>query len=100
MPTKVAKTSDFREGEGKLFEANGKSIAVFKVKGKFYAVEEKCTHRGGPLHEGSLDGTTVTCPWHGSKFDIRTGKVMGGPATKDVPSYKVTVKGEDVLVDA
>jgi len=68
--------------------------AVFDVAGSFCATQAKCTHRGGPLNEGTLDGSTVTCPWHGSQFNVCTGVVLRGPATEPAKAYRVTVEGE------
>ena len=69
-------------------------VAVFNVAGSFCATQAKCTHRGGPLNEGHLDGSTVTCPWHGTQFNVCTGAVLRGPATEPVKSYRVIVDGE------
>ena len=68
--------------------------AVFNVAGGFCATQAKCTHRGGPLNEGKLDGSTVTCPWHGSQFNVCTGAVLRGPATEPVKRYRVVVDGD------
>jgi nitrite reductase/ring-hydroxylating ferredoxin subunit len=68
--------------------------AVFNVAGSFCATQAKCTHRGGPLNEGKLEGSTVTCPWHGAQFNVCTGAVLRGPATESVKTYRVTVEGE------
>ena len=68
--------------------------AVFNVAGGFCATQAKCTHRGGPLNEGKLDGSTVTCPWHGSQYNVCTGAVLRGPATERVKTYRVIVEGE------
>ena len=68
--------------------------AVFHVAGSYCATEARCTHRGGPLNEGKLDGSTVTCPWHGAQFNVCTGAVLRGPATEPVKTYRVTVEGE------
>ena len=68
--------------------------AVFNVASGFCATHAKCTHRGGPLNEGKLDGSTVTCPWHGSQFNVCTGAVQRGPATEPVKTYPVIVEGE------
>jgi hypothetical protein len=61
------------------------------VEGSYHAIGDTCTHRGGPLSEGDVQGTRVTCPWHGADFDLKTGAVLGPPAQKGVPSYKVMV---------
>lgn len=68
--------------------------AVFNVAGSFWATQDKCTHRGGPLNEGTLDGSTVTCPWHGTQYDVCTGAVLRGPATEPVKTYRIVVEGE------
>ena len=65
------------------------AVAVFNVGGLLYAVDAKCTHVGAPLDKGTVAGTTVTCPWHGSQFDLRTGGVLRGPAGKPLKSYRV-----------
>ena len=69
-------------------------VAVFNVEGGFCATQAKCTHRGGPLNEGELDGSTVTCPWHGSQYNVCTGAVLRGPATEPVKTYRVIVEDE------
>jgi len=76
------------------------AVAVFNVAGRVCATQAKCTHRGGPLSEGALDGSTVTCPWHGSQFDVCTGAVRRGPAREPLETYPVTVQGDVGRVDA
>jgi nitrite reductase/ring-hydroxylating ferredoxin subunit len=76
------------------------AVAVFNVAGRVCATQAKCTHRGGPLSEGALDGSTVTCPWHGSQFDVCTGAVRRGPADNPLETYPVTVHGDVGRVDA
>jgi nitrite reductase/ring-hydroxylating ferredoxin subunit len=73
--------------------------AVFNVAGRVCATQSKCTHRGGPLDKGPLDGSTVTCPWHGSQFDVCSGAVRRGPATDPLETYPVTVQGDVGRVD-
>ena len=68
--------------------------AVFNDAGSFCATQAKCTHQGGPLSEGKLDGSTVTCPWHGAQFNVCTGAVLRGPAAEPVKTYRVIVEGE------
>ena len=94
---KVAKTSEIPPSSGKAFSVNGKAIAVFNVDGAFYAIDNTCLHRGGPLGEGELDGTSVTCPWHGWQYDVTTGKTLQ-PPDQGVEKYEVKVEGEDLLV--
>ena len=95
--TKVAKLSDVSSGGGKTVEVGGKSIAIFNCDGKVYAIDNTCKHQGGPLGEGSLSGTTVTCPWHGWEYDVTSGACQLDPSIK-VQSFEVKVDGEDVLV--
>jgi nitrite reductase (NADH) small subunit/3-phenylpropionate/trans-cinnamate dioxygenase ferredoxin subunit len=96
---KVAQTDDLPPGTGKVVEADGRSIALFNVQGTFHAIDNTCTHRGGPLGEGELQGGIVTCPWHGATFDVQTGAVTGPPARTGVRSFRVQVDGKDVLVE-
>lgn len=95
---KVCKTSDVTAGCGKSIDINGKPVAVFNVDGNFYAIDDTCLHRGGPLGEGELDGKTVICPWHGWRFDVTTG---ANELVPDLPTqrYEVKVEGDDILVD-
>ena len=99
---KVCNTSDIEEGKGGVFNTGDKEIAVFKWKGDFLAIGNACPHQGGPLGEGELyeeDEKTcgVICPLHGYMFNIATGEGMSFPT--GVPTYKVKVEGNDVLVD-
>ena len=96
---KVATAKSLAPGNGIAVEVGANKIALFNVAGNFYAIGDTCTHRGGPLSEGSLDGSTVTCPWHGANFDVCSGKNLTPPAPGEVPSYSVRVEGEDVEVE-
>jgi nitrite reductase/ring-hydroxylating ferredoxin subunit len=96
---KVGTTGDLAPGQGKRVEAAGKKIALFNIDGTYYAIDDTCTHRGGPLSEGELAGNEVTCPWHGATFDVTTGKALGPPASKAVSKYNVRVSGESVEVE-
>lgn len=86
-------------GTGKAFEVAGRRIAVFNAAGRFYAIDDTCPHAGAPLSEGSLDGTTVVCPWHDARFDVTCGKVLGPPADRDVGSYPVALSGGMIEVE-
>lgn len=77
----------------------GRDVAVFNVGGELYAVDAKCTHVGGPLEKGAVQDHVVTCPWHGSHFDVRTGAVLRGPAMKPVRSYPVRVDGGNLVLE-
>jgi nitrite reductase/ring-hydroxylating ferredoxin subunit len=96
---KVAKTSEVAPDAPKYVEVQGQPIALFNVSGKFYAIGNTCTHRGGPLAEGFVQGEEVTCPWHGARFKIATGEVVGPPAPTGVPKYNLRVEGEDIEVE-
>ncbi|MBI2094204.1 MAG: nitrite reductase small subunit NirD [Candidatus Omnitrophica bacterium] len=94
---KVAKVSDVPAGSGKIIESGGKTIAMFNCEGKFYAIENTCKHRGGPLGEGMLSQTKVSCPWHGWEYDVTTGSCSMDPAIS-VATFPVKIEGDDVFV--
>lgn len=94
---KAAKVSDVSEGTGIMVAIDGTEVALFNIGGKFYAINNTCVHRGGPLGEGMVDGNVVTCPWHGWQYDVKTGKGVSNPNAQ-VASYKAKVEGDDVLV--
>ncbi len=73
-------------------------VALFNVGGQFFAIDDVCTHDGGPLAEGMLENHTIACPRHGAKFDIRTGQALTMPATQPTASHEVKVVGDEVLV--
>ena len=93
----VAKVSEVMEGEGKVVNAEGKDIAIFNVESEFYAIDNACRHKGGPLGEGMLDGTIVTCPWHHWKYNIKTGVSPVNPQVK-VDTYEVKVEGGEIKI--
>ena len=95
---KAIRSTELSPGNGTVVELSGARIAIFNVDGTFYAMDDTCTHAGGPLSEGELDGTVVTCPWHGATFEVKTGGVLGPPAANGLRSYEVKVEGDDVLV--
>ena len=78
---KIANVGDVSPGEAIAVEVGDRMIALFNVDGAYYAIDDTCTHRGGPLSEGVLEEKTVTCPWHGATFDVTTGEVLGPPAS-------------------
>jgi 3-phenylpropionate/trans-cinnamate dioxygenase ferredoxin component len=94
----VAKASDLADGELRAFNVNGISVAVANVEGTLYAFGNICTHRRCPLAKGELEGTEVTCPCHGSMFDVTNGAVLQGPAEEPVGSYAIRVEGEEIQV--
>jgi ferredoxin-NADP reductase/nitrite reductase/ring-hydroxylating ferredoxin subunit len=88
---KVANTKDIRPSQMKEVEVNGQNVCVVNVEGKYYAIGSICTHEGGPLADGTLEGYEVECPWHNSKFDVRTGEVTSPPASEPEPAFEVKV---------
>ena len=96
---KAASVGDLAPGQAKLVEIEGKRIALFNVGCTYYALDDTCTHRGGPLSEGTLIGEQVTCPWHGAVFNVTTGDVLQGPAPTGVACYRVRVVGSDVEIE-
>jgi len=94
---RVIGTADVKPGHGIVAEVNGKILAVFNVDGAFRAIDNTCIHRGGPLGEGDVEGSIVTCPWHGWQYDVTTGACVANPTTK-VEQYEVRVQGTDVTV--
>jgi len=95
---RVCGVRDLPEGGKRVVEVGDRLVALFRVDGQFYAIDDMCTHDGGPLAEGSLEGHTIICPRHGARFDVRTGRVLSMPATQDTPAHEVKVEGDDVLV--
>ena len=94
----VAKTSDLAEDETMLVEVGDERIVLSNIGGMYYAIGEVCTHAEGPLSEGAVEEGEVECPWHGSRFDLRTGEATSPPADEAVPRYGVRIEGDEVLV--
>ncbi|MCI4355778.1 MAG: Rieske (2Fe-2S) protein [Thermoplasmata archaeon] len=86
-------------GHAILLTVDGVSVAVFNVGGLLLGVDAKCTHMGGPINQGAVAGTTVTCPWHHSQFDLRTGAVVQGPAVRPLKGYRVSAESTGLRVD-
>ena len=95
---RVAKVSDLPDPGKMLVEVDDRLVALFKVDGQFFALDDVCTHDGGPLAEGKLENHTIACPRHGAKFDIRNGKALTMPATQPTVAHEVQVAGDEVLV--
>jgi nitrite reductase (NADH) small subunit len=94
---KVASASAVKPGAGLVADVKGQSIAIFNVDGTYYATDNTCVHRGGPLGEGELEGDVVTCPWHAWQFNVKTGVSMNNPSAR-VKTYPVQVDGDDVKI--
>ena len=101
---KVADKKDIPEGRAIVVTVNGKPVALFNINGQYYAIDDTCTHEGGPLSEGNVEGTKVTCPWHGAEFNLTNGEVLGEalgePLPNNVQSYKVYIEGEEIKIEA
>jgi len=96
---KVARVEDVPPGTGRVVREAETALALFNVAGRYYVLDNKCTHVGGPLGEGRLEGTIVTCPWHGSRFDVTTGQVVGPPARRSVTAYSAREENGQILVE-
>jgi len=95
---KVATRSELPPGAKKLVEIDGRAIAVFNVDGAIYAIDDVCTHDGGPLAEGELIGCQIQCPRHGARFDVRTGRPLSMPAVEPVAVHQVDIRQDGVYV--
>jgi nitrite reductase/ring-hydroxylating ferredoxin subunit len=94
----VAKAADLLPGTGRVVEAAGQALALFNVDGQFFAIDNTCPHRGGPLGEGDLDGKVVMCPWHAWRWDVTSGSNVNNPAVR-VACFPVTVEQGEVFVE-
>jgi 3-phenylpropionate/trans-cinnamate dioxygenase ferredoxin subunit len=82
----------------KVVRLGDQSVALFHVDGGYYAVDDICTHDGGELASGTIDGGVIECPRHGARFDIKTGDVLSLPAVVPVPTYAVRIEGDEIQV--
>ena len=97
---KVAKVSEIAPETTRRVVVDSMEILLCNVEGKIYAIEDVCTHDGGPLDQGELEGECVVCPRHGATFDVRTGDALTLPAVLPLMTFDVTVDGDDIYVDA
>jgi nitrite reductase/ring-hydroxylating ferredoxin subunit len=95
---KVADVKDIQPSQMKEVEVNSENICLANVEGKYYAIANICTHLGGPLAQGKLEGYEVRSPWHGSRFDIRTGRVARPPAMRSEPTYEIKIEEDNILL--
>jgi len=100
MFVRVGNAKDVTNTEMRVFDVAGTKVNVASTSGHLYAFDDTCTHRGCSLAKGKLDGTTLTCPCHGSQFDVTSGAVLRGPAQEPVRSRQVQIEGEDLLVES
>jgi len=96
---RVAKVSDIPPGTTRRVVVDGLEILLCNVDGKIYGIEDVCTHDGGPLDQGELEGDRVVCPRHGATFDVRTGDALTLPAVLPVMTYEVSVEGDEIFVE-
>lgn len=100
MLVRAGDAKDVVENEIRVFDIEGTKVSIASALGQLHAFDDTCTHRGCSLAKGKLDGTTVTCPCHGSQFDVTTGAVIRGPAQQPVRSRLVQVEGDDLMVES
>ncbi|PWB50894.1 MAG: biphenyl 2,3-dioxygenase [Anaerolineales bacterium] len=92
----VATIEELGQGQRLFIEIDGTPIVIFNLAGNYYAIADVCSHDDGPVGEGTLEGYEITCPRHGARFDIRTGKVLALPAFVDIPAYPVRINGDQI----
>ncbi|HMA06047.1 MAG TPA: non-heme iron oxygenase ferredoxin subunit [Methanomicrobiales archaeon] len=95
----VGLSKDITDGAMKGFRAGDRPVLVSNIDGKLYAIGDKCTHRGCSLSKGRKEGDVVTCPCHGSRFNLKTGAVVRGPAENPEPAYPVTLENDVIWVE-
>ena|SRR5437899_9799075 len=95
----VTRSSEIPENGAIGVEVEGKRLALIKLGGEIFAIDDECPHEGGPLCEGEISGEEIVCPWHASRFNIKTGRVITDPATEDVATYRVRLVGDAVEVE-
>lgn len=95
---KTLKVSEVPLGQMKTVEFENDTVCIVNVGGKFYAISNVCTHEGGPLAEGTLSEYEVECPWHGARFDVRTGEVKSPPAESSVSTYEIKIDQDDIWI--
>ena len=96
---KVAKVGDLAEGQAKVFEVEGQRVAICRVGGAYFAIQDLCTHDDGPLGEGELVGDLIECPRHGARFNVKSGQPVTLPAVVPVKTFPVKVTGNDIYVE-
>lgn len=94
---KMATLDDLPPGHAREVEHDGRIYALFNVDGEVWVIDGICAHQGGPLADGELQGSVVTCPWHGWQYDVRTGRALIGTRIQQ-STYEVKIEGRDVLV--
>ena len=94
----VASVDALGEGDRVLLEVAGHTIALFNLAGEYFAIADVCSHDDGPVADGDVEAHEITCPRHGARFDLRTGKALSLPAVVDIPAYPVRVMGNQIEI--
>ena len=98
--TLVGKTTEITTGQMKKVSVDGNEIVVMNINGNYFAIDDTCTHAGGSLSEGKLEGSTITCDWHGAQFQCESGKLLKFPSKiNDLGSYKVLTESNNIFVE-
>ena len=96
----VAKTNEIKPNQIKQVSIDGKDIVVINIDGNYFAINDTCTHAGGSLSEGKVEGSIITCDWHGAQFDCKSGKLVKFPAKiDDLESYNVVIESDTIFVE-
>jgi nitrite reductase/ring-hydroxylating ferredoxin subunit len=96
----VSKTEDVLSGQMKKISIDGNEIVILNINGSYFAIDDTCTHAGGSLSEGKLDGSTIICDWHGAQFECKNGKLLKFPAKiNDLKSYKIVIESDKIFVE-
>lgn len=95
----IGDTADFTEGRPKLIQVDERPVAIIRVGETLFAIEDMCPHRGGPLSEGTIEGATVTCPWHKAAFDLRTGASTDAGSAKSIQTFRVSIQGTEAFLE-
>lgn len=95
---KVADVGELTDGQARVVDVEGRTLALFNVEGTLYAMDNACAHRGGPLGEGDLEGPLIVCPWHGWRWDVTTGRNVNNPAVT-MACYPVRVEPDGIFVE-
>jgi 3-phenylpropionate/trans-cinnamate dioxygenase ferredoxin component len=98
VEVRVGRADEIPEGAVRIVQSGTLFICVYRIDGRLYALEDRCSHDDGPLCEGERAGYEVICPRHGARFDIRTGRVLSLPATEDVEAFPVEERDGEVVV--
>ena len=96
---RLGTTKEVPLGEMNQFKIKDRELLVINLDNHYYCLAGRCTHAGAPLVEGTLNGDVLTCPWHGSRFRVTDGSVVGGPAIKPLGTYRITLKDDQLFVE-